>query len=589
MLYRLSIIWFFFLMISSAYAQNCNYDEMTRKLIEEQPEMAKEIQRFEEKRALLSNTESSQRMGKIIPVVVHVIHGGEAIGSGSNLSVQRITSQIQILNEDFQRTNTDANQTPSAFQSVAANTGIQFGLAIKDPSGNSTNGITRHQYNNIPNTNYIESTIKPATIWDPLNYLNIWVVDLPSSTIIGYSYLPTTTMVGSNKDGLVVTFEKFGYISSSNRGRTATHEIGHYLGLQHIWGPNDTNGDPIGCSVDDEVSDTPNQDAPYFGCPNGGVSCGSTDMNMNYMDYVEDNCMNLFTGGQSNVMNNILDGIREELIEGNLTGNTDDCQAVSSGYNFGFEPTEPAGTWSVEDANGDSRSWIITDQSSDDWGPNTGQGLAIYLWNPDGVTAADDYLFSPCFNLQKDHDYRLTFSIAIAEDVNAVYPEKLEVGFSGQASSSDFYTINNTWIFDPASVVYPSYETIERVFTVNSNIETHIGFHVFSDADKYGMQLDDIKIDDLGLVGTRGLDKIENVQVLPNPTEGYTEIILDPSNWEKRVELQIFNSLGALISQKTVEVNQSKIALDLSDQPAGVYLYRLSDGKSHAVHKIVKH
>jgi len=590
MLTRFLLIILSFSFTIAVNAQNhCGHNEMNEQLIQEVPSMLEEIQRFEDKRPDLQEVQGLSRMGKIIPVVVHVIHSGESVGSGSNVSATRIQSQIDILNEDFQRLNADANQTPASFQPVAANTGIQFGLAAIDESGNPTTGITRHLYANIPNTNFIENTIKPATNWDPLNYLNIWVVSIPSSTIIGYSYLPTQTMVGSNRDGLVVTVEKFGYINSNNRGRTATHEIGHYLGLQHMWGSNDNNGDPIGCSSDDGISDTPNSEQPYYGCPTGGTSCNSTDMYMNYMDYVEDYCMNLFTGGQSIVMNNILDGIRSELVEGNLTNNNDECISVSSDYNFGFEPSQPNATWSTVNNNGDDRTWVLTDQSSDDWGPNNGVGMAIYLFNPDYVTPADDYLFSPCMSLKKGHDYRLSFSIAASEDVNNFYPEKLEVGFSEVQGASDFFVINDDWIFDPIEAVYPNYEDYERVFSVNGDLEISLGFHAFSDADRYALQLDDIKIEDLGLVSTKLPEVPEAVQVIPNPTSGYTEITIDRSVLSENLEISVYNNLGEIVDQITPVAGQGKVSVDLESMTSGVYIFHISDGKKVAVHKVVKH
>ncbi len=586
---------YLFIMLSLCFSSavigqgHCGHNEMTELLIKQDPSMLEEVQRFEAERPILAAQNGISRMGKIIPVVVHVIHSGESVGSGSNVSATRIQSQIDILNADFQRLNADANQTPSNFQSVASNTGIEFGLAAIDESGNPTTGITRHLYPNIPDTDFIENTIKPATNWDPLNYLNVWVVNIPSSTIIGYSYLPTQTMVGSDRDGLVVTVDKFGYINSNNRGRTATHEIGHYLGLQHMWGANDNQGNPIGCGSDDGISDTPNSDGPYFGCPTGGFSCNSTDMFMNYMDYTEDYCMNLFTNGQSSVMNGILDGIRLQLTQGNLTNGNLECQSVANGYDFGFEPSQSNASWSTVNNNNDDRTWIITDQSSSDWGPNNGVGMAIYLFNPDYVTPADDYLFSPCMSLEQGHDYRLTFSVTAAEDVNNFYPEKLEVGFSENQGVSDFYVPSNDWVFNPINSIYPTYQTYERVFTVNNDLEISIGFHAFSDADRYALQLDDIRIDDLGLVSTKLPTVQDAVQVVPNPTQGFTEVLIDRSILSGEVEILVYNSLGALVKQEIPLKGALKSVVDIGGFTSGVYFFHISDGKSTSIHKVIKH
>ena len=590
MSYRNWILLFFVFITASLGAQQpCSSHEMTQKLIETFPEYATELADLNLETARLSQS-ASNRSSVIIPVVVHVIHGGESVGSGSNVSFSRIQSQIDILNDDFQRMNADASQTPSAFQPVAGNANIRFGLAIIDPNGNSTSGVTRHQYNNVNSTDFIENTIKPQTTWDSNRYLNIWSVNIPSSTVIGYSYLPTQTMVGSTRDGLVVTHEKFGYINSSNRGRTATHEIGHYLGLQHIWGQNNSNGNPIGCGSDDNIADTPNQDGPYYGCPSSGSSCSSNDMFMNFMDYTDDYCMNLFTQGQTNVMNGILQGIRKELISGNLTGNTDECFPLSSNdFNHGFEPSQPNNEWSVVNNNGDDRTWIITDQSGDDWGPNNGVGSAIYFWNPDLVTPGDDYLFSPCMDLKADHQYRLSFSMAAAEDINAFYPERLEVGFSTNQTVAEFFTISNDWIFDPVTNIYPDYRDENLFFTTDNDLDISIGFHVFSEADKYALMLDNVEITDMGSVNTNDIPRITTgFSLFPNPTDGYTRLTLDQNTWLGPTTMKLYNSIGMLITSKDFDASQHQIELNLSDLTAGVYFCEVTNGEKRIVERILK-
>lgn len=271
---------------------------------------------------VMQQNESSKTAATIynIPVVVHVIHNGTSIGSGLNLSQAQIQSQIDVLNEDFRNLNADGANVPSAFQSLRADCEINFCLALVDPNGNTLAepGINRINRNTMGWTappysmSYIDNTIKPATIWNPSNYLNMWVTDL-SNGLLGYATFPAgSTLTGlsspygsSTTDGVVILYNAFGRVGNVsapyNKGRTATHEVGHWLGLRHIW------GDEPNCSADDYVTDTPQQKGENYGCPSypqttqSGGRCSTSDpssMFMNYMDYTDDACMYMFTTGQ---------------------------------------------------------------------------------------------------------------------------------------------------------------------------------------------------------------------------------------------------------------------------------------------------
>ena len=236
-----------------------------------------------------------------IPVVVHILYNTAA----QNISEAQIKSQIDALNRDFRRLNADSVNTPLAFKPIAADVQIEFALATADPKGKATNGIVRK----ATSVTYwqMDDKIKYTAqggdnAWDSRYYLNIWVGNTRS--LLGYS-----SVVGApaDKDGVVINTTAFGTIGMSgpyDKGRTVVHEVGHWLGLKHIW------GDAL-CG-DDGIYDTPTQSGFTTSCPTSmkKSSCNDNpagDMYMNYMDFTNDACLNLFTIGQKEHMRSLFD------------------------------------------------------------------------------------------------------------------------------------------------------------------------------------------------------------------------------------------------------------------------------------------
>lgn len=287
--------------------RNCGTEQKVRESLEAHPELVQEHEAHKKYvEELIRENGGNKTNGVItIPTVIHVVYRTSA----QNLSAARIQEQIDILNEDYRRLNPDASQTHADFVSVAGDCSIEFCLATRDPSGNTTDGITRTQTttSNIGSTNqyYVQ-----APIWDRTKYMNIWVCELGGG-LLGFAYKPGTA--GASYDGIVIGYQYFGETGASspyNKGRTTTHEVGHWLGLDHIWGDG-------GCGVDDGIADTPESDAANYSCNLNTTSCGSRDMVQNYMDYTNDGCMNIFTNGQCAVMNSTLSGSRGTLVFSN--------------------------------------------------------------------------------------------------------------------------------------------------------------------------------------------------------------------------------------------------------------------------------
>ncbi len=266
-----------------------------------------------------------------IPVVVHVVYNN----ASENISDEDIHSQIAVLNRDFRKLNTDIAQVPGVFQPFVADVGIQFCLSTLDPQGNPSSGITRTSSSHGPF--YLENDVKYTAqgghdVWDPDRFLNIWVCGL-SGGLLGYAQPPG---MPSATDGVVIDADYFGDLSALapfDRGRTCTHELGHYFSLRHIWGD-----EPL-CSLDDGVDDTPQQKGSNMGCPTfplisgNGAACSGTSpgaMYMNYMDYTDDACMFMFTYGQKALMRAALDGPRASLKTASNCEGPQACDTLSN-------------------------------------------------------------------------------------------------------------------------------------------------------------------------------------------------------------------------------------------------------------------
>lgn len=417
-----------------------------------------------------------------IPVVIHIIHGGQAVGTFPNISNAQATSQISVLNNDFAGTGLNVGNYPAtAFTAYAtaaglpaankdgsgrvkiSNFNISFCLATIDKNGNTMAepGIDRVNYNSIstptsstyPSKNpaasnyntpatfqaFVDGYIKPATIWDPTKYMNIWTTDENAATgLLGYATFPAASGLtgipggsGTNTtDGLWCWAKCFGNTGTLdptyNKGRTATHEIGHWLGLRHIGGDGNNNisGD---CAATDYCNDTPPQKGGFssgqygqnYGAPTyplhatGTLSCSASpngDMFMNFMDYTDDVVMYMFTEDQrTRAQTAMANGTYRKLL-----GTHGLCGTAS--------PTPAVAAFTMTNTACNSTAVSITNNS-------TGSPTPTYTWvatPPTGVTFSPNAnAASPSITFANNGSYVISLSAksgttAVSTKTNAI-------------------------------------------------------------------------------------------------------------------------------------------------------------------------
>ncbi len=300
----------------------CFSTEVEHQLQEQFPERLSDSAFEEWIQEKISTADAKTYRGVVtLPIVFHVLHAGEPVGTGNNVATALINAQLEQLNDDFRRKPGTAgfNTNP-----VGADLEIEFCMAVVDPDGNvmEVPGINRINTPSIGlnspgfSINYLDNMVKPNTIWNPGEYINVWVtpINLFIFTVLGYAQFPSASGLagletgtgGALTDGVVIAPRTVGGVSLPNplegvtgRGRTLTHELGHFFGLRHIWGDG-------GCNADDYCDDTPISNGSSSGCQIGKITCNSVDMVENYMDYSDDLCMNVFTQDQKTRVDAVL-------------------------------------------------------------------------------------------------------------------------------------------------------------------------------------------------------------------------------------------------------------------------------------------
>lgn len=445
---RVKLIFLLSLFTFQIWAQNteigkCATDYLESEMRNNDPELDQKFLNLDQFHRSLaqSNNSTSKTTAPIltVPVVVHVMYADET----DNITMDQINDAIDVINEDFRRQNADANLTRVIFQGVTADIEVEFKLARLAPNGSCTNGVNRIQTNLAIDAN---DNVKPLSNWDNKKYLNIWVVrnillpNQPSGTVLGYAYRPNPGQ-SYRRDGVVIRHDMMGRIGTATGiGRTLTHEVGHYLGLQH---PFDN-----GCFGGDNCTDTPPVASASSGCNLNRNSCSNDSPDLpdqieNYMDYADDVCTNMFTQQQSNIMRGNLNNssMRGYLISGNNPSNT----GIVNGQVLSCQPA----------VKYSSSSAIICEGESVQFTDRTLYGNPVsYNWSFPGGQPASSTAKSPTVVYTTKGSYDVSLSVTNAQGNSsvtdyskiAVRPSGVPVWLNTFSENFEQWNIpNNNW------------------------------------------------------------------------------------------------------------------------------------------------
>lgn len=637
-----------FLSTAVLFAQdrNCGSMNVLEQQLLQDPDMANRMEAIERHTEHYVRThQEGDRVVITIPVVFHIVHNGDALGTNENISDALVQAQLAQLNQDFSLTNSDANLIPALFQPVAANTEIQFCLAQRKPDGTATSGINRVNGGQTSWTvSQIDANLKPSTIWDRNQYLNVWSVVFGGADagLLGYAQFPGGS---ASTDGVVCLWSSLGSVASPNpsggnyaRGRTATHEIGHWLNLRHIWG--DAN-----CG-NDQVADTPVHNTSNGGCPAYPhySTCSGTpvEMTMNYMDYTYDACMYMFTAGQKARMQAVLatGGSRVSL------ASSQGCQPPSGGGSCGTPSglnatavTSSTATlnWSAV-SGATSYNVQLRPVGSGTWSSGSTSGTSI---NATSLTASTQYefqvqavcgatsgsfsasgLFTTTSGQACTDNYEPNNSRSTSLPLTPIATDR--VAQIASTTDKDWYRFANTSAQRnirvdltnlPADYDLQLYQnntrrrtsenggTTSEVVTYNTNTVTSNWYaYVYGYAGAYSttqcytlrITLSSSAFRSDGSTDGETTEFEIPVEVLesnfimfPNPAQN--ELTLDIHMEDERpVQVSILDITGKTLLRNSYELgkDQNRVTMDVSKLAAGMYVVRVEDGETVGVQKL---
>ena len=632
----------FLLLAGRAQAQqhrSCGANEVLLRQLQEDPSLLQRREAIEAHTNQFVQSGAQDRAVVTIPVVVHVVWNTTA----QNVSDAQIQSQLTVLNADFRKLNSDIGNLPAAFTSLAADCELNFCLATQTPGGAATTGIERRQttltsFGTNDNMKFFSSGGLDA--WDAGKYLNVWVCNL-SGGILGYAQFPGGP---ASTDGVVITFTGFGTMGSAaapfNKGRTGTHEVGHWANLYHIWGDDGT-----GCTGTDDCADTPNQADENYGCPVfPQVSCSNGpngDLFMNYMDYTDDACMYMFTNGQKTRAQSLFvsGGSRFSLTTspGCSPPSGGSCGTPGSLSASGITQTSATVNWgAVSGATSYNLQWKVATAGS----YTTVSNLSGTSYNLTGLTASNTYdyqvqavcsgvsgaysatssfttLASGCTD---NYETNNTLSTAKVIPVNTPITAKI-----GTSTDKDYLQFSNTSAtrnikvnlsnlpFDYDLKLYrgstllatseqagtTSEQIIFNTSTVSTSYKAYVyGYNgAFSNSSCYSLQVSLSAGNWLRTGETDG--QVQEIEIpfefvnaafgmFPNPAANQLTVEV-PMEADADVQVAILDPSGraTLQQHRTLSKGDNRMLFDVHNLPNGVYFVQVRNGEQSSTQKLV--
>lgn len=602
---------FFSTYIFAQHPRRCATTEYLEHKYSQHPGLRKQHQAFQQnissviaRKKQLKTTSTTDTL--VIPVVVHIIGNRSDLSiDGYTVTDEQVYSQIDALNRDYGRRNSDSTATPAVFKPVAADIKIKFCLATTDPNGNPSSGIIRvtSSRNSFGIYGSDESTMKSLSYWPSNLYMNLWVAKLNEpalgGTLLGYASFPNNSglpgmefeFTPEGLDGVAIHFRAFGTVGTLftdfNLGRTTTHEVGHWLGLIHIWG-NETS-----CSGTDHCNDTPPCADSYQGddCNANSNICSATQrMIENYMDYSADACMNIFTMDQKDRMRTSMDVSPDRLALRNSFG----CCAINAGdripvtEDFESNPINGSG-WTSENFDANSPYTKFWHQASVGYKSNSSFSIDNDSIFVDSIGERyKDFLETPHFQLSGLKNVILEFDLSYAAQTSAGPTDSLVVMYNGGCAEEQwtvagiYYGTSLTTAAATANF-QPSSDTdwIRKQIVLN-NLPNE-SFVKFRFAD-YSKGINPVYIDNINIYRTKAF---LDMSVFPSPTSSMlrTEVFL-PSTSD--IKLDIFDCMGrnVLTMEKTSTTSFAE-EFNVGVLSDGMYIIRVIAGDDKITKKFV--
>ncbi|HEY8402683.1 MAG TPA: T9SS type A sorting domain-containing protein [Cytophagaceae bacterium] len=574
-------------------SKKCATEILQEKYFQKDPERAKRFKEFEVK---INQQASYLRIAKTheeekvyrIPVVVHVIYNNLA---KTKISYEQVASQINALNNDFRKFNADTVNIPEQFKPYAADTKIEFCLASRDPNGDFTDGVV-YVYNSRdsfdPESPSDDTYLKSLSYWPSDQYLNIWVVKLIDG-YLGYAQFPSGSglpgiydNLDAATDGVVIDYKAFGTTGTAtapyNLGRTCTHEVGHWLGLKHIWGDETCGNDFVDDTPEDEGPNNSQNCFDYSSCTGGPAKL---DMYNNYLDYSNDVCMNMFTNGQKLRMHAALTSSPRRAALALSPGCCGKGITRTIPITEGFETIAFTNDWQIINADSShatSETWTLYNSGA--FGES---GHSISIKNKDlfidNSTPYYDFLVTPFLNFRSVDNPVLDFNLAYAQNLTSDNTDSLVIAYN--IACTDTWTHLQT--FTAEDLITTTRK--ENNFIPQPDDWKQIRIHIPELSGKnavklrfenYSKGINNLYLDDIHIY--KSTPQL-SVKIYPNPSDTEINVEILFLN-EKDVTIEIFNLLGekVLSLENTNTISFTKL-INTSEFSNGTYILRASNGE----------